>query len=143
MTNELLDLGVPQNKILEEAKAFTTWEQLVNCSEIAREKEWKKSDVAIISLFWHFGRITAMMINGSKRFNIDPFLIGVTPLISVERTLASQDPEKWNAYFKNLYSNPTMVSTFINEAMGTGQLMSGHHPKFQRPFSGFDDPLEA
>jgi hypothetical protein len=73
---------------------------------------------------------------------IDPFVLGVTPLMSVERVLASNDPAKWNAYFDNLYDNPAMAQTLVQETVGVGQLWAGHAPKFGAPYRGFLDPLE-
>ena len=73
---------------------------------------------------------------------IDPFVLGVTPLISVERVLASDDPIKWNAYFNNLYDDPAMAQTLVQETVGVGQLWAGHAPKFGAPYRGFLDPLE-
>jgi hypothetical protein len=143
MSAELRDLGVASTAIIEETQSFNTQDHFVYCSEIARLRGWTATDIGILAPFWQFGRITAMMtmIRAGQYGSIDPFVIGVTPLISVERALASEDPTKWNQYFNDLYDDPAMARIFVAETIGAGQLWTGHAPKFGRPYSGFSDPL--
>jgi len=124
MAAELRELGVPSTAIIEETKSFTTQDHSVHCSIIARSRRWKSAEIGILAPFWQFGRITAMMMmmRAEQYGSIDPFVLGVTALISVERALASEDPIKWNKYFKDLYENPAMAQTFIGETVGVGQL---------------------
>jgi hypothetical protein len=139
MAAELRELGVPSTAIIEETQSFTTKEHFIYCPEIARSRGWQATEIGILAPFWQFGRITAMMMMRAE--SIDPFVLGVTPLISVERALASEDPIKWNRYFKDLYENPAMAKTFIGETVGVGQLWTGHAPQFGAPYRGFSDPL--
>jgi hypothetical protein len=127
----------------EETQSFTTQDHFVYCSAIARARRWSSAEIGILAPFWQFGRITAMMMmmRAEQYGSIDPFVLGVTPLISVERALASEDPIKWNKYFKDLYENPAMAKTFIAETVGVGQLWTGHAPQFGAPYRGFSDPL--
>jgi DUF218 domain len=142
MAAELRELGVSAALIIEEQKSFVTQDHFLNCSAIARERSWKANEVGIVSLFWHFGRIAAMMISmQAEKQSIDPFALGVTPLISVERVLASEDDAKWNSYFKELYAGSDMTRTLAGEAIGTGQLLAGHAPQFGARYKGFVDPL--
>ena len=144
MAAELRELGVPSALIIEEQKSFVTQDHFLTCSEIARVRGWKAKEVGILAPFWQLGRITAMMMlmRTKKRGSIDPLVLGVIPLISVERVLASDDPAKWNRYFMELYDDPTMAQTLTLEAVGTGQLWAGHAPKFDAPYKGFFDPLD-
>jgi DUF218 domain len=143
MAAELRELGVPSTAIIEETQSFTTQDHFVHCSAIARARRWNSAEIGILAPFWQFGRITAMMMmmRAEQYGSIDPFVLGVTPLISVERALASEDPIKWNKYFKDLYENPAMAKTFIGETVGVGQLWTGHAPQFGAPYRGFSDPL--
>lgn len=143
MAAELRELGVPSTAIIPELQSFSTEDQLLNCSAIARERGWKATEIGILAPFWQFGRITAMMMNerAEQREPIDPFAVGVTPLISVERVLASDDPDQWNPYFKKLYDDPAMEQTLVRETLGAGQLWAGHSPKYGVPYRGFSDPL--
>jgi DUF218 domain len=145
MAAELQGLGVSPRAIFEETRSFTTQEQLVHCSAIARERGWKATEIGILAPFWQFGRIAAMikimMMQPGQYEPIDPFVLGVTPFISVERVLASDDPDRWNAYFNNLYDDPAMAQTLVQETIGVGQLWAGHAPKFGAPYRGFLDPL--
>jgi hypothetical protein len=143
MAAELRELGVVSTAIIEETQSFNTRDHFVYCSAIARSRGWKATEIGILAPFWQFGRITAMMtmMRAGQYGSIDPFVLGVTPLISVERALASEDPTKWNTYFKDLYDEPAMAQTFVGETVGVGQLWTGHAPKFGGPYMGFPDPL--
>ncbi len=73
---------------------------------------------------------------------IDPLALSETRLISVERVLASVDEEQWNKHFTELYANLDMLKTLASEAIGAGQLLAGHAPKYgSHPYTGFLDPL--
>jgi DUF218 domain len=135
MAAELRELGVPSTAIIEETQSFTTKEHFIYCPEIARSRGWQATEIGILAPFWQFGRITAMMMMRAE--SIDPFVLGVTPLISVERALASEDPTKWNKYFEDLYDEPAMEQTFVRETVGVGKLWTG----FPTPYRGFSDPL--
>jgi len=144
MAAELRELGVASTAIIEETQSFTTQEHFVHCSAIARARRWNSAEIGILAPFWQFGRITAMMMmitRAGQYGSIDPFVLGVTPLISVERALASEDPTKWNKYFEDLYDEPAMAKTLVGETLGVGQLWTGHAPKFGTPYKGFSDPL--
>ena len=147
MAAELRELGVPSAAIIEERQSFTTQEHFVHCPTIAQQRGWKPTEIGILAPFWQFGRITAMMkmmmMRPGQYGTIDPFVLGVTPLISVERALASEDPAKWNDYFEQLYDDFAMAKTFVREALGVGALWTGHAPKYGRPYRGFHDPLAS
>lgn len=144
MANELYELGIPSASVIEEPKSFTTQDHLIYCSEIARKYQWRATDVGVVSLFWYFGRIGAiMMLRREKHERIDPFILGQTPLLSVERVLAAEDEQKWNTYFTNLYSHTDMTKTLVGETVGTGQLWAGHAPQFGTRYRGFSDPLDG
>ncbi len=112
---ELAELGVPSDQIHEEAESFTSFEQLVNCSAIARGKQWKEKDIGILTLFWHLPRVMAQMVEGREQASIEPFRPGVTTLLSVERVLEWRDREKWNKYFTDFcpatWTSPTLFTT--------------------------------
>jgi hypothetical protein len=138
MAAELRELGVPSTAIIEETQSFNTQEHFVYCPEIARSRGWQATEIGILAPFWQFGRITAIMMMRAEEYeSIDPFVLGVTPLISVERALASEDPTKWNKYFEDLYDEPAMEQTFVRETVGVGKLWTG----FPTPYRGFSDPL--
>ncbi len=143
MAAELRELGVPSGVIIEESVAFDTREQVVLCATIARDYGWGRN-VAVLSLFIHFGRITAMMRHDGFTHEYTRSLSpDVTRFISVERALAHADAPRWNAYFKDLYGRPEMIPTLVGETLGTGQLWAGHSPAYPNPFRGFKDPLHT
>lgn len=135
---ELTRLGVPREAIIEEPFAFSTQEQLTNFSVKVREKGWSTDRVAIFAPCWQFGRISAMLAHMS---NAEPLKLGVTHFISMERALAAENAEKWNARFVEWYATPEAREMFAKEALGVGQLWAGHQPRFPKPFRGFTDPL--
>jgi hypothetical protein len=102
MAAELRAQGVPAESIIEERGSYVTQEHFTNCSAIARERGWKGGEIGILTVFWHFGRIAAMMmrIQAEKRMRIEPLALGETRLISVERVLASVDEETWKELFR-------------------------------------------
>ena len=134
---ELTQLGVPRSSIIEEPSAFSTQEQLINCAAKVREKGWSADRVAILAPCWQFPRICAMLVHTQ---DIKPFVLGVTPFISMERALAAEDA-RWNARFTEWYATPEAREMFAKETLGAGQLWAGHQPRFPNPFRGFPDPL--
>ena len=134
---ELMQLGVPSSAVIEEPLASSTQEQLVRCSAKVRENGWSANSVANLAPSWQFGRISAML---AQMKGIEPFVLGVTPLISMERALAAEDAA-WNTRFAKWYATPEAREMFAKEALGAGQLWAGHQPKYQNPFRGFPDPL--
>jgi len=138
---ELQMLGVPASSIVEESGAFTSWDQVENCSALARDAGWGTRDCAILAPGWQMGRVAAMLLHGKSVCNISPFELGITPLISMERALAAERPKKWNEYFNELYAAAAFKVTLAREALGTGQLLTGHQPMYPNPFRGFPDPL--
>jgi hypothetical protein len=143
MAAELEHLGVSATSIIEERESFETQEHFIHCSAIAREHGWHGSQIAILTLFWHFGRIAAMMmrIQAGNSTRIEPLALGETRFISVERVLASEDEGKWKEHFTDVYGRPDMINTLAKEAIGSGQLLTGHAPEYGRPYRGFRDPL--
>lgn len=136
MAKELRALGVPFQRIVEENDSYNSFEQLTNCARIVREREWDFLEIGILTVFFHFGRVAAML--GQADFwPLGPDNI---TFLSAERVLAA-DSKEWNEYFRSLYASPEMQVTLAGEAMGTGQLLTGHSPRFPHPFKGFDDPL--
>jgi hypothetical protein len=143
MAAELRAEGAPAASIIEEESTFETQEHFINCSAIAREHGWHGTEIGILTVFWHFGRIGAMMmrIQAGNSLRIEPLSLGKTRFISVERALASEDEERWKTYFTQLYNNSEMIKTLAKEATGSGQLLTGHAPAYGKPYRGFRDPL--
>lgn len=130
-------LGLPDDAIVEEPFALNTGEQVRRCAAKVSECGWDPGRVAILAPCWQFPRINAMLTLMS---DIQPFAVGVTRFISMERVLSREDPQ-WNQTFIGWYSTPQARKMFAKEALGTGQLLVGHQPKYPVPFRGFHDPL--
>ena len=134
---ELGQLDIPQTSIIEEPLASNTFGQVVQCAAVARKHRWLADRVAILAPFWQFARITGMI---AHMHDIEPFALGTTRLISMERALAAEDAT-WNVRFAEWYATPEVREMFAKEAIGTGQLWTGHQPRYPNPFRGFSDPL--
>ncbi len=139
MKAELVALGVPEAQIIEEPQSFVTRDHFTYCPQIAKAHGWQAHEVGILSMYFHFGRITGGISALGKE--AEPFVLGQTALLSAERILAADDPS-WNERFAALYASPEMTQTLMGEALGTGQLWTGHSPKYPNPFKGFNDPLD-
>ncbi|MCC6290759.1 YdcF family protein [Candidatus Nomurabacteria bacterium] len=131
-------LGVSRDSIVEEPRASNTMEQVMYCGDKVLEQGWSSPRVAILAPCWQFPRISAMLT--LTRHHRSPLLPGVTQFVSMERVLAAFDP-KWNDIFVEWYSDSKAREMFAKEALGTGQLWTGHQPQYPGPFRGFDDPL--
>src|SRR5262249_16138171 len=70
---------------------------------------------------------TELLIQADRLVGGDDAVLVIddTPLISVERALASEDPATWNDYFEQLYDDFAMAKTFVREALGVGALWTG------------------
>ena len=139
MKAELIAEGVPEAQIIEEQQSFVTRDHFTYCPQIARAHGWASHEVGVLSMFFHFGRITGGL--SALGTEAEPFMLGQTALLSAERILAADD-ESWNERFAALYASPEMAQTLVGEALGTGQLWTGHSPKYPNPFKGFGDPLD-
>lgn len=138
MAAELQALEVPAQNIIEEDKSFTTRDHFTYCPQIAKAHGWAPHEIGILTVFFHLGRVSAGLVAIGK--DAEPLKLGEVALLSAERVLAAED-DAWDKVFVDLYSSPEMVTTLVGEALGTGQLLAGHQPKYPRPFTGFPDPL--
>lgn len=141
MSRELQELGVPATNIQEETDSLNTQDQLILCASIAWSNKWKGDEIAILSNLFHHGRIIGMLVAMPEKTR--PFVAGITPLLSVERVLGEGNPVYWNSLFADLYKTPAMIQLLADEAIGVGQLLSGHSPTRPRPYRDFADPLET
>lgn len=137
---ELQKLEVPAKNIIEEPYAFTTWDQIVYCSQLACNLNWGDEECAILAPLWQMPRVQAMLKVGQLDHEI--FSHEDIVYIGMERALAAEDPA-WNEKLAKLYEDPDFrTKTLAAEALGAGQLLTGHQPRWPNPFRGFRDPLE-
>ncbi|MFH1523183.1 MAG: YdcF family protein, partial [Patescibacteria group bacterium] len=102
--NELIELGVPKEKIIKEENSGNTWQQLQETKKIIQEKNLNK--IIIISNRYHLPRIKAM-INKDELLNklLDE---GKIELQSAEEICLKYDEKKWNKIIDDAYNSDVM-----------------------------------
>ncbi|MFA4941239.1 MAG: YdcF family protein [Patescibacteria group bacterium] len=124
LKKELIESGVPANKIIEENKSNTTYQQLVELQKIIVEKEIK--NIIIISNRYHLPRIQAMIEFGPD-LNIfkKMFRASDIELKSAEDVLIKYKPEKWKKIITKVYQSGGMVARIDLEKKGVEQIKKG------------------
>lgn len=120
---ELIELGVPANKIIEENKSNNTYEQLQELKKIIKNK--RLNQIIIISNGYHLPRLEAMI-------NIDIelkklFKEAVIKLKSAEEVVLKYDPEKWRDIINNAYSSQAMKKRIKLEEKGVRDINIGKY----------------
>lgn len=117
LKKELIELGVPAGKILEERKSGNTYQQLKKITELSRKKKFKK--IALISNKYHLPRIKAM-IKFKKMFKA----INVK-LYAAENVLLKYDKVTWQKIINQAYKSKAMKQRLVLEKKGTSQIKAG------------------
>ena len=116
---ELINSGIPKNKIIEENKSANTYQQLKELIKLARSK--RLEGFLIISNFHHLPRIKAM-------FEYAPGLpgrLGGIKLIAAEKIVLKYEPEKWQAKIKTAQVSAAMKKRIELEKKGVRQIKNG------------------
>lgn len=124
LKKELIESGVPANKIIEESKSNTTYQQLLELQKIVVEKEIK--NIIIISNRYHLPRVRAMIEYGPG-LNIFKKMFGDSDikLKSAEDILIKHKPEKWKKIIDKVYESRDMIAKISLEKKGVGQIKKG------------------
>lgn len=119
MKKELIELGIPQNKIYQEKKSNSTYQQLKIITKLVKKNKWKK--IGIVSNSYHLPRIKVFI----------DCLPGLRPLksrlllLSAEKILLAEDKKKWDGIIKRAYKSGWMKNRLILEKSGIKQLKLG------------------
>lgn len=120
---ELIDLGVAEEKIIEENNSGTTYQQLEELKKIIKEKKLKY--IMIVSNEYHLPRIKAMiealpqLKEMSKLINIE--------LIAAEKVLLDYDRETWQEIIKIVYNSQAMKKRIQLEQKGIKDIKEGRY----------------
>ncbi len=116
---ELVELGVPKQKIIEDKKSLTTFQELKLTKKLIKEYD----KVFVISNRYHLPRIRAM-ITYIPELKILKNKVG---LISGENIVIKHDPSKWKKIISKAYSTANMEKRIAQEKEGIKALKSGSY----------------
>ncbi|HLC89329.1 MAG TPA: YdcF family protein [Patescibacteria group bacterium] len=121
LKKELIDLGVPKNKILLETKSGKTSSQLWELAKILKQR--KITQINLISNGYHLPRIKAMIDHVSelkkayKKIKIN--------FISAEKVIIAVDRKKWDRAIKTAYRSKALKERIKLEKQGITDLKKG------------------
>lgn len=119
LKKELVELGIPKNKIIEENKSDSTYQELLWLKKFLTKEKY--GEVKIISNKYHLPRIKIMANLPSIN------LAGKIKIISAEEILIKYDPKKWQKIIKLAYAHPKMKKRIALEKIGIKTLKSGNY----------------
>jgi hypothetical protein len=124
LKRELIESGVPADKIIEENKSDTTFQQLLKLQEIKKSKGVER--MIIISNQYHLPRIKAIIKYGSG-LNVLRKMFGNSDikLKSAENILIKFDSDKWENKIKKVYQGKAMRERITLENKGVKQIKRG------------------
>jgi len=120
---ELIDLGVPKNKIETEKKSNTTYEQLVELVKYVKAKNIKNTE--IISNEHHLARIRYMIQYGPKLESLRK--LDSLKLISAEKICLKYNPKRWENEIEKAYASEAMKQRIKIEQEGIDDLKNGRY----------------
>jgi len=122
---ELVELGVPKEKIIEESESGNTFEQLRRLKKIAEKMKLEK--IKIISNRYHLPRIEAMInffpelndLSGSRKVEF----------IEAEGIVNKYEREKWGKIIKDAYESKEMKKRILLEQKGIDDIQKEKYKK--------------
>jgi len=130
LKKELIELGVPGNKILEEKRSNNTCQQLEELARIVKDRNLK--NIILISNKYHLPRIKAFIEVDKKLRKI---FAPVLKIRSAEEILIAANPKKWEPSIKKGYSFKSMKERIILEKKGEKQIRNGTY-SYKTDYSG-------
>jgi len=121
---ELIEHGVPEERIVEENKSNNTYEQLLELKKIKGLKNLK--NIIIISNNWHLPRIKAMIhnIHGLDLLK-EMYNNSIIKIKSAESILIKFDSNKWKIKLQRIYESDAMKKRIKLEKQGVKQIKEG------------------
>lgn len=121
---ELISLGVPANKIIEENRSNNTYRQLLELQKIKRSG--KVEDLVIVSNRYHLPRLKAMIKYGPGLAILKKMFKNIK-LKSAEDILLKFHPAEWEKKIKKAYQSETMRQRVALEQQGAKQIKAGKY----------------
>ena len=114
-------MGVDEARIVGEEKSNTTYGQLLNVIEIAKQNGI--CELSVVSSDYHLPRVRAMMENIDELRN--GYLDIKINYISAEEVCAKEKPEYWRDLIKDAYNSEYMKSIIGREKKGVQDIEDG------------------
>lgn len=125
LRDELIQLNIPDRRIIIEKKSGNTLGQLLAVQNIIKKKKEFK-DIVIISNHYHLPRIKAFINYYSGLIEIKRWLkIGRLKLLAAEKVLLKIDSKKWQKIINEAYISKAMKERLIMEKQGIKQIKNG------------------
>lgn len=123
MKRELMELGVPEGKIIEEKNSGTTYQQLRELLKIA--EKISADEITIVSNRYHLPRVRAMVESApSVKDAAGKYKIN---FISAEEVLIGENPGKWKGAIESAYADAEMKELMQKEEEGVLQIREGKY----------------
>ena len=122
IARELRELGVPEEKIIEERESGTTYQQLLALVKITKENSAEK--ITIVSNRYHLPRVLAMVHHAPELQEFSLLNIMFQP---AEDVLIANEPEKWKESIDFVYSSVEMKALTEKEKKGIQQIREGRY----------------
>lgn len=123
LKDELIELGVKEDKILLETNSNNTWQQLKRLKQIIKDNEF--SEVNILSNKYHIPRIRAMIEKDAELFKMLNSL--KIKLCSAEEILIESNPKIWKEKIDILYNTQDMKNRIVSEEHGVQDIEAGKY----------------
>ena len=121
---ELLEMGIPEEKILMEENSNNTYQQLQQLIPIIQNLHLE--NCLILSNSWHLPRIKVMIEYGPGLDFLKEMLVaGNLSLISAEQVLIDSDPSQWKEMIDIVLGSQAMRERIKKEKQGVAQIKSG------------------
>lgn len=120
LKRELVDFGVPAERISEERGSGTTYEQLSAAARLA--SEMNATSVCILSNRYHLPRIEAMI-----RYAPGLQALKNARLIAAEDVVIADNPKKWRTVIEEAYASETMQKRIEAEERGVCDIREGKY----------------
>lgn len=120
ISQELVELGVPREKIIEEKESGTTYQQLLALQKISLEHSPEK--IIIVSNKYHLPRVEAMVDCAPELLELKRFNKQFQP---AEEVLIKHEPDKWKESVDRAYALPEMKELIKKENHGVKQIREG------------------
>ncbi|MEA2088649.1 MAG: YdcF family protein [Patescibacteria group bacterium] len=118
---ELISLGVPNQKIIEEKNSNNTWQQLKEIKKIIHNNNIKQT--IIISNKYHLPRITAMIKTDSELQKL--LKNDIIKLESAEDILLKYSPKQWKTTIEKAYKSKKIKKRIELEKQGVKDINNG------------------
>lgn len=120
---ELIALGVPADKIVEENKSNNTYEQLMELKKMIKAR--KLQEVIIISNKHHLPRIKVMIQYDAELKQMSRQVNIGLKLVAAEDIILKYEPSRWKKVVAKAFASQAMKQRIKLEKQGVAQIKNG------------------